>query len=766
LYEINHRHVHSLGVSEGWSSYDPGGRCILKEAQAEMVAEVIFRGKMAERLSPPDDTLCDVKLGNGNEAAGGNRTGASESSGSEQDRGKSTLGKGTEGSSADLSSQEHKSQRQALEVDRELVQKFVNSRGDEGECLKILLEDFGGQDNFYEMYSILFSEYAIYVLVFNMKWLLPGSADLESGIRYLRYWLHSVSVYCKTTSILLVGTHKDNVPEPRLHEHVNNMLFERLHDLPAWQKILWLHDGEISTGRAPLSFFPVDNKRGSSDPIISKLMKNIEGAIKSSDHLKHKVPFAWMDLMDRLEALKQQHCLILDIDRFKEFCGECGFPSSDGYTLNSEAEIALNFLHKLGMVMYHHSVPNLVILRPAEFLFPYFSKIICDFKWHSSLIPEHQAARKALPAQFQALASKGILNRGLLEQLWAGKDYHEEVTQLMVSLGLMVPILAEEHCDGEPDFLVPAILPEDKICEPPAGAHLVAYILFGVSSTVAEWQKAGYLPYSTIEQFGYMPAGVFSRLLGAMASLCQQTEPYPSISEMVIRKNIGFFELGTQIKFTLIKRDHLIAVHIVQGTGYGMSEILQGHLSTIVDKFLPGFSFQLAIPSYDGGCTMLSGPKGIKSRTTKNEAMKINPTELLTSSELCLRFKQWIVPRGMEDWYHFFFSYRWNQFDEELTMSLYMELSLQIAEDNHAPRTFLDKMRLETGGNFITDFGNSLCKSMIAVVFLSAAALKRMSETQVDLNKDVSGSRRLFVSPRTPESYSLIFIIMIGNFLK
>ena len=92
----------------------------------------------------------------------------------------------------------------------------------------------------------------------------------------------------------------------------------------------------------------------------------------------------------------------------------------------------------------------------------------------------------------------------------------------------------------------------------------------------------------------------------------------------------------------------------------------------------------------------------------------------------------------MEDFYHFFLSYRWNTFDEDLTMYLYTELGSQLLPGNVAPRTFLDKMRLETGGNFINDFGGSLCKSSIAVVILSAEALKRMTESKIDLSKDVS----------------------------
>ena len=56
----------------------------------------------------------------------------------------------------------------ALLAEDTLVQKFKSTRYSSDESMKMLIEDFGGQDCFYELYSILFSRDAVYVLVFNM----------------------------------------------------------------------------------------------------------------------------------------------------------------------------------------------------------------------------------------------------------------------------------------------------------------------------------------------------------------------------------------------------------------------------------------------------------------------------------------------------------------------------------------------------------------------------------------------------------------------
>ncbi len=61
----------------------------------------------------------------------------------------------------------------------------------------------------------------------------------------------------------------------------------------------------------------------------------------------------------------------------------------------------------------------------------------------------------------------------------------------------------------------------------------------------------------------------------------------------------------------------------------------------------------------------------------------------------------------------------------------------QVLRANAAPLTFLDKMRLETGGNFVRDFSSALGKTRIAVVLVSAAALERMTAERLDPARDV-----------------------------
>jgi hypothetical protein len=176
-------------------------------------------------------------------------------------------------------------------------------------------------------------------------------------------------------------------------------------------------------------------------------------------------------------------------------------------------------------------------------------------------------------------------------------------------------------------------------------------------------------------------------------------------------------------------------------------------------RYLPGFDFVILVDSGGGridaaspgsadkpdNFTILSGKLGIKAREERLEGMKVGPRETLSHAELRTRFRDWVVQRGLErGGCDFFLSYRWTPLDEEFTLRLYSTLGEQVVRANEAPRTFLDKMRLEPGGNFVRDFTSSLGSSRIAVVVLSAAALERMSTSggsEPNLDKEVGAGR-------------------------
>ena len=169
----------------------------------------------------------------------------------------------------------------------------------------------------------------------------------------------------------------------------------------------------------------------------------------------------------------------------------------------------------------------------------------------------------------------------------------------MVALGLMVPILAREggneedsldDLDDSDEFLVPAILPD----EPPAARRLrssqqqgsvllTVRVVFAAAATVHSWRRSGFVSLRAVVREGHVPAGAFSRLLGGLTSLCQQTEPYPYVLDMRIWRDVASFQLGRS-RFSVTKCAGYLTVRVEEGTGYGVSEVLQEQLSEIVKR--------------------------------------------------------------------------------------------------------------------------------------------------------------------------------------
>jgi hypothetical protein len=91
------------------------------------------------------------------------------------------------------------------------------------------------------------------------------------------------------------------------------------------------------------------------------------------------------------------------------------------------------------------------------------------------------------------------------------------------------------------EFLVPSILPEDSILEAPPTVLMSAMVVFSEKQVVRLWQKKSYMSLEEILNEGFVPAGIFSRLIGSVASQCQQTEPSTQLAEMIVKNNSASF---------------------------------------------------------------------------------------------------------------------------------------------------------------------------------------------------------------------------------
>ena len=87
--------------------------------------------------------------------------------------------------------------------------------------------DFGGQSVFHNLHHLFLSRCSVYLVVFQMPHVLDSERSCEA-IAMLRYWLNSLAMHARGAPVLLVGTHKDDVPKSSEHVKISKILWEKL----------------------------------------------------------------------------------------------------------------------------------------------------------------------------------------------------------------------------------------------------------------------------------------------------------------------------------------------------------------------------------------------------------------------------------------------------------------------------------------------------------------------------------------------------------
>jgi GTPase SAR1 family protein len=154
-----------------------------------------------------------------------------------------------------------------------------------GENLRFSCWDFGGQDTFYGLHHLYMGRNSVFVLMFNMEWFLAESErDWSKHLAFLAFWLNSIAAHASDPKddrdmapIILVDSHKDRVSDPKEHERVSKMLRDNFQSIPAWSSL---------EGKDSLCFFPVDNTRGSKDPIITEIKKTVQVVVSKEKYIK------------------------------------------------------------------------------------------------------------------------------------------------------------------------------------------------------------------------------------------------------------------------------------------------------------------------------------------------------------------------------------------------------------------------------------------------------------------------------------------------
>jgi GTPase SAR1 family protein len=640
------------------------------------------------------------------------------------------------------------------DLDEDMVMKMLATMQDAESGLLISLFDFGGQAVFEVIHHLFLTRNGVYALVFNMEWLLTDGPDKERALRFMRGWLSSIAVHTfnKTTQmtapVVIVGTRLDKVTSPAAHEQISTILHEHFSDNLAWRSVIGNEDGKDSNGKAFQWFFPVDNKLGKSGASMKRLMSVMSDAIETAEYTHKEVPLTWFKTIDQMADTKKDFLALRDVISTARVCN----------VAEKEVPLLLSFLHDMGHLMWldEPGLRDVVILDPVSYLVVPATIIICkltpdheDTTHH--FMDSHRVCERMHKREWMQLKHDGVLSVKLLPILWEKYQQQSEALQmLMVKFGLLVP-LRTGAAGAVTQYLVPTLLspaPSNdlNVTSWTDAAFSSCYFVFTLSD---ELSQSSTLTEADLKSAGFLPGGMFERIVGKALSWSQDTAVGCAfdLQSALLHKDVAVLAFGRQ-RFRLVHCAdiHCVRVDVEGDHPVGVQQKLQDFIFRIIDECMksllcfPAVVFQSAsedtVPPQTGLCKTLFAnelliPLQQLRKASKGESMlaRKGGRTLLTLPEIKSKYGQWLQLYDLRERYDVFLSYRWGTHDSEFTEQLFdMFTNLSVGASNRAVEVFLDRKRLQEGRLFKSDFAAALTHSLVVVPVMSVDALGRMVE--------------------------------------
>eukprot|EP00300_Choanocystis_sp_HF-7_P010705 c17098_g1_i2.p1 GENE.c17098_g1_i2~~c17098_g1_i2.p1 ORF type:complete len:1351 (+),score=321.26 c17098_g1_i2:301-4053(+) len=632
------------------------------------------------------------------------------------------------------------------QMDRNLVLQYINTAS-QVDSVTFSAWDYGGQDVFYSLHALFLTRYGVYLVVFNMEELADSAKpDTRAQcLEFFKFWLFSIAVHARganntTPPVIIVGTHKDQVPDPREHKRISDAIHESFSSYPFWGSVQPCPEGYDGNQPFLLWFYPVNNSVAHKDPAIKALMRKIETLAEQEPYIKKKIPFGWLMLLDHVERTKAARPFV-SFEEMRTMAMRCGLPTSNVYRLDDELVYALKYLNELAVLMWYDepSIRDLVILDP-EWLIKAVTKIIRKLDMHDNPVARGHS-------HWKYLSGEGTLTQAMRDILW--QDYkpntRKELMHLMIKYGLAVQLRDGGENDKYliPDLLKPTLDVSDALVQKPDS--LECFFVFRIPPDDPNASPVTVVELSNFSAKGFLPTGVFARLLAKSITWCESTRgpraalvptTFASFPAKFSRTKAVLAFGGDLFMMCEDKETNSIRVLFNSSNPTLVVERLQHLADEVLAECFPNLEYLVMVPiDAPNILAQSSDSKGLVGSLSgllqciKRKASLWVSGRCLAYRDVQERFKMWLPSFGLRNSYDLFISYRWTELDKIFAAKLFDCFGfLSHGSDSKRVEVFLDQYRLQPGRRLDYDFVRALRFSRLAVPIVSWGALERMAK--------------------------------------
>ena len=620
----------------------------------------------------------------------------------------------------------------------------------------VSIHDFGGQRVFDVIHSFFLSPNSVYVVVFNMQWIMPSSTEKTKYQEYLHSWVNALVVHTciigeggspKCASIALVGTHKDSVENKEIHQKISEDLRNLLRKSIAWQSVL---ENKIER----LCFFPVNCKIGQGDPSLNNLKKTIEEDLIHSPSVNALRPLNYFHVLDKINDRKKTD-FYLSLDEVLDMAAKskiCDQPTKEN--MHPVGEM-LRFFHSLGLIMWHEesALREFVILDPVEFFVSAATNVVCQHKKdeqgtrHTN--PLLEDAEKQFPRKFVKLTNDGIVEVDLLQFILKGHmklklkgiehlggdistdEVIEAILFLMKKYSLIVPMFNDFEKDEVSnelprEYLVPSLLPTvpslpptDSIIHSRQSNEKTLYLhcsILGSNDIVCTWKD--------IEERGFLPPGLFQRYI---AKLLTEIDGTRGGNYSFKHKDQAWLYIGqTKFTFTAIITMGSIRVDLTGDAIYGPLKLMKVVMKETADACFRQLNVAIMAPLPPSG-TGLGGLINLNLLKKQEHNFESADQQTFNVKTMKESYSPFLYSKMGAHSFDVFISYRWAA-DKKVSRILYDRLDGTVVpgENNRNLHVYLDVMENGIGDNFALKIWSAFQNLKFFVPLISTGMLERV----------------------------------------